>query len=74
MPNAVTLESTSFRDNAWGMNAFGCNARGFPIDSNFTDDTGVVTLFNDERCYEVIMQRTSGGLKLEGPKPKTECL
>jgi hypothetical protein len=56
------------------MNAFGYRARGFPVDSSFSADTGVVTVSNNERCYEVIVQKTSGGLKLEGPKPKTECL
>jgi hypothetical protein len=69
IPYGVTLESTSFSDNA-----FGYKARGFPVDSSFTDGSGVVKVFNDEWCYEVILQKTSGGLKLEGPKPKDECL
>lgn len=74
MPGNVNLDDTTFAQNAAGIDAFGYNARGFPIDSSFTDDTGVVTVSNDERCYEVILQKTSGGLKLEGPKSKTECL
>jgi hypothetical protein len=28
---------------------------------------------NNERCYEVIFKKTSGGLKLEGPKAIKEC-
>ena len=74
MPRDVNLETTTFAENAAGMDAFGYNARGFPLDSSFTDDEGVVMLTNDRRCYEVILQRTSGGLKLDGPKRKDECI
>jgi len=70
IPGDVNLDDTTFATNADGFDAFGYNARGFPIDSSFTDDEGVVTLSNDERIYEVILQKTSGGLKLEGPEAK----
>jgi len=68
MVDDVTLEGTTFPDNAWGMNAFGYNARGFPVDSSFSEDTGVVTLTNAELCCQVILGKTSGGLKLADPK------
>ena len=74
MSRDINLETTTFAENAAGMDAFGYNARGFPLDSSFTDDEGVVMLTNDKRCYEVILQKTSGGLKLDGPKPKDECI
>jgi hypothetical protein len=73
MPGDVNLDNTTFAGNAAGTDALGYNARGFPVDSSFTDDEGVVTVFNDERCYKVILQKTSGGLKLEGPNPVEEC-
>jgi type II secretory pathway pseudopilin PulG len=72
MPGDVNLDKTTFADNAAGTEALGYNARGFPVDSSFTDDEGVVTVSNDRRIYEVILRKTSGGLKLEGPKPKPE--
>jgi len=72
MPGDVNLDNTTFAENAAGIDAFGYNARGFPIDSSFSEDTGIVTLSNDKRIYEVILQKTSGGLKLEGPEPKSE--
>lgn len=74
MSRDINLETTTFAENAAGMDAFGYNARGFPLDSSFNDDEGVVMLTNDKRCYEVIVQKTSGGLKLDGPKPKAECI
>jgi type IV fimbrial biogenesis protein FimT len=74
MPRDVNLETTTFAENAAGNDAFGYNARGFPLDSSFTDDEGVVMLTNDRRCYEIILQKTSGGLKLDGPKRKDECI
>jgi Tfp pilus assembly protein FimT len=73
MPDDVTLEGTTFTDNEWGMNAFAYNARGFPVDSSFSEDTGVVTLTNATLCYQVILDKTSGGLKLADPKPRDEC-
>ena len=74
MPLDVNLDKTTFAENAATIEAFGYNARGFPVDSGFTDDEGVVTVSNDKWCYQVVLQRTSGGLKLEGPKPKATCL
>ena len=74
MPVDVNLDKTTFAENAAKIEAFGYNARGFPVDSGFTDDEGVVTVSNDEWCYQVVVQKTSGGLKLEGPKPKATCL
>ena len=74
MPADVNLDKTTFAENEKNIEAFGYNARGFPLDSGFTDDEGVVTISNDEWCYQVVLQKTSGGLKLEGPKPKAMCL
>ena len=68
IPGDVNLDKTTFADNAAGY-----NSRGFPVDSSFTDDEGLVMVSNNERCYEVIFKKTSGGLKLEGPKPIKEC-
>jgi type II secretory pathway pseudopilin PulG len=75
IPSDVSLSETTFAENAAGIDAFGYNARGFPVDYSFTgtDSTGVVTLINDRLCYQVILQKTSGGLKLEGPKPRDDC-
>jgi len=72
MPFDVNLESTTFAANAAGTDAFGYNARGFPVDSSFTDDEGVLTVSNSKRCYYVVLQRTSGGLELQGPRSKDE--
>ena len=74
MPVDVNLDKTTFAVNEKNIEAFDYNARGFPVDSGFTDDEGVVTVSNDEWCYQVVLQKTSGGLKLEGPKPKATCL
>jgi prepilin-type N-terminal cleavage/methylation domain-containing protein len=65
LPTDVNLDSTTFAANAAGFDACGFNARGFPVDSSFTDEEGVVTVSNDERIYEVRLRQTSGGLKLE---------
>ena len=73
LPTDVNLVSTTFAANAAGFGACGFNARGFPVDASFTDDEGVVTVSNDQRCYNVTLRKTSGGLKLEGPIPKDEC-
>ena len=73
LPTDVNLESTTFAANAAGFDACGYNARGFPVDASFTDDEAVVTVSNDRRCYNVTLLKTSGGLKLEGPKPIAEC-
>jgi Tfp pilus assembly protein FimT len=74
MPDDVNLDKTTFAENEKNIEAFAYNARGFPVDSGFTDDEGVVTVSNDEWCYQVVLQKTSGGLKLEGPQPKATCL
>jgi Tfp pilus assembly protein FimT len=66
MPGDVNLDQTTFVGNAAGY-----NSRGFPVDSSFTDDEGVVTVSNNDRIYKVILRKTSGGLKLEGPEPKS---
>lgn len=70
MPVDVNLDGTTFAANAAGIGAFGYNARGFAVDSSFTDDEGAVTVSNDKRLYEVILRKTSGGLRLDGPEPK----
>jgi Tfp pilus assembly protein FimT len=72
MPGDVNLDNTTFAENAAGTDAFGYNSRGFPVEESFpgTEIEAKVTLSNDERIYEVILQKTSGGLKLEGPEPK----
>ena len=72
LPGDVNLDDTTFSKNANGIYAFGYNARGFPVDPSFDDDTGVVTISNDNRIYQVTLQRTSGGLSLEGPTPKPD--
>ena len=74
MPLDVNLDKTTFAENAARIEAVGYNTRGFPGDPGFTDDEGVVTFSNDKWCYQVVLQKTSGGLKLEGPKPKATCL
>jgi type IV fimbrial biogenesis protein FimT len=63
MPAGVTLDSTTFTADQAGY-----NSRGFPVTASFTGTEGIVTVANDNRFYELILQRTSGGLKLEGPK------
>jgi Tfp pilus assembly protein FimT len=65
LPSDVNLESTTFAVNAAGAEACGYNARGFPIDSSFIGEEGVVRVSNDEGIYEVKLRKTSGGLKLE---------
>lgn len=62
MPFGVTLSSTTFTADLTGY-----NSRGFPVGASFTGTEGKVTVANDDRSYEVILQRTSGGLRLEGP-------
>jgi prepilin-type N-terminal cleavage/methylation domain-containing protein len=64
-PTDVNLDSTTFAANAAGFGACGFNARGFPIDSSFIGEEGVVRVSNDEGIYEVKLRKTSGGLKLE---------
>ena len=67
MPAGVNLKDTTFVDNKVGY-----KARGFPDAASFlpTEPDGRVEVENDQRSYEVIVHKTSGGLKLEGPKPK----
>ena len=64
MPNGVTLASTTFTTD---LTAY--SSRGFPVGTTFTggESEGKVTIANDDRSYEVILQKTSGGLSLEGP-------
>ena len=62
MPFGVTLTSTSFTADRTGY-----SSRGFPVGSSFTGTEGKVTVANEDRSYEVILQKTSGGLSLEGP-------
>jgi len=71
IPMDVNLDNTSFPQNAAGADAFAYNARGFPVDSNFPDEEGVVTVSNAERSYAVKLQKTSGALSLEGPTYKS---
>jgi Tfp pilus assembly protein FimT len=63
MPFGVTLTSTTFTADRAGY-----NSRGFPVGSSFTATEGKITVANEDRSYEVIIQRTSGGLSLAGPK------
>ncbi len=65
MPAGVNLKDTTFVDNKVGY-----KARGFPDAASFLpgEPDGRVEIENDQRIYEVIVQKTSGGLKLEGPK------
>ena len=67
MPVGVNLKDTTFVDNKVGY-----KSRGFPDATSFlpTEPDGRVEIENDQRSYEVIVQKTSGGLKLEGPNPK----
>ena len=62
MPFGVTLTGTTFAADRTGY-----NSRGFPVGATFTDTEGKVTVANDNRSYEVTLQRTSGGLSLDGP-------
>jgi Tfp pilus assembly protein FimT len=72
LPMDVNLDSATFAANAAGFGACGFNARGFPVDTSFPDDEGVVTVYNNQRCYKVTLRRTTGGLSLERP-PISEC-
>jgi len=72
IPMDVNLDNTSFVQNGAGADAFGYNARGFPVDASFTDEEGVVTVSNNKRIYTVKLQRTSGALSLEGPAYKSK--
>ena len=65
LPTDVNLVSTTFAANAAGFGACGFNARGFPIDSSFTGELGVVRVSNNEGIYEVRLRKTSGGLELD---------
>ena len=65
LPTDVNLVSTTFAANAAGFGACGFNARGFPIDSSFTGEFGVVRVSNNEGIYEVRLRKTSGGLELD---------
>ena len=62
MPFGVTLTGTTFAADRTGY-----NSRGFPVGATFTDTEGKVTVANNNRSYEVTLQRTSGGLSLDGP-------
>jgi len=66
MPAGVNLKDTTFVDNKVGY-----IARGFPDPASFPSaEPGEVEIENDKILYTVIMQKTSGGLKLDGPEPK----
>jgi type IV fimbrial biogenesis protein FimT len=69
MPAGVNLKDTTFVDNKVGY-----KARGFPDTASFLpgESNGRVEIENDQRIYEVIVQKTSGGLKLDGPILKPE--
>jgi prepilin-type N-terminal cleavage/methylation domain-containing protein len=67
MPEGINLKDTTFVDNKVGY-----RARGFPDTASFLpgEPDGRVEIENDQRIYEVIVQKTSGGLKLDGPNSK----
>ncbi len=69
IPEGVTLASTTFVDNEVGYNAFGYNARGFPVAASFSGSEGKVTVsdLSDTITYELVLQKTSGLLELKGP-------
>ena len=64
MPEGVILVSTSFTANRTGY-----NARGFPVPSSFSGDDGRVRVTDLSRTltYELVLQRISGVLSIEGP-------
>ena len=64
MPVGVILDSTSFTANRTGY-----NARGFPVDSSFSDNDGRVRVTDLSRTlsYELVLQRISAMLSLSGP-------
>ena len=67
MPAGVNLKETTFVDNKVGY-----KPRGFPDPTSFPSaEPGRVEIENDEILYRVMMQKTSGGLKLEGPEPRS---
>jgi prepilin-type N-terminal cleavage/methylation domain-containing protein len=73
MPVGVNLKNITFVDNKVGY-----KARGFPDAASFGDPDGRVEIEVEIKkgeivyivYYEVIVQKTSGGLKLEGPKQR----
>lgn len=64
MPNGVILDSTSFTANRTGY-----NSRGFPFDSSFGGNDARVRVTDVGRnlTYELVLQRISGVLSIEGP-------
>jgi Tfp pilus assembly protein FimT len=64
MPDGVVLASTSFTNNRTGY-----NARGFPVDSSFSGNDGTVRVrdLTGTLTYELVLQRISGVLRLNGP-------
>jgi Tfp pilus assembly protein FimT len=64
MPEGVILVSTSFTANRTGY-----NAHGFPVDSSFSGNDGRVrvTDFSRTLTYELVLQRISGVLSINGP-------
>lgn len=64
MPDGVILDSTTFTDNRTGY-----NARGFPVDSSFGGNDGRVRVsdLSNTLTYEVVLQKISGVLSLNGP-------
>jgi Tfp pilus assembly protein FimT len=72
MPAGVNLMNITFVDNKVGY-----KTRGFPDAASFLPEEPdgrveiEVEIKKDEIIYyEMIVQKTSGGLKLEGPKPR----
>ena len=64
MPVGVILDSTSFTANRTGY-----NSRGFPVDSSFSVNDGRVRVTDLSRTltYELVLQRISGVLSIDGP-------
>ena len=64
MPIGVTLMGTTFTDDRAGY-----NARGFPVTASFpaAATNGTVSVSNDTVRYDLILTKTSGLLRLNGP-------
>lgn len=64
MPVGVTLLGTTFTDNRAGY-----NPRGFPVAVSFpvAASDGTVSVSNDAVRYDLVISKTSGLLKLNGP-------
>jgi Tfp pilus assembly protein FimT len=64
MPIGVTLVETTFTDDRAGY-----NARGFPVTASFPPaaTNGTVSVANDTIRYDLVLTKTSGLLRLNGP-------